>query len=780
MVHIIPLFTDQRRPDPGRVAPAPSAGGSLDPYWQEVAAHYERRMARQQAFDTEIAARRLDGEIASAEADTVANAPADGEGLHHAMYGEVDPHTGRVVLKGRFDTLFDNFLKQAPPELRAGLASRKPALREAGSVRMATRQNQCRAQYEQDQLAAAQTEELDTIAKSDPDDHAAFDAARHAGLDLIAKMNLDPQSRLHAEADWRDRAATARIEALIVRDPGRATEMLSAAPVAGDRQAGDPIIDPRADLSSDGIRQLLRHARAATMNRLIEAHANIDLASQNAPDAIASTGSYSGAMPSPADFTAVYGVEEGGKRYQEFGRKIDAGRQAFGMRTMPNQAIHAALRDVEPAPGSSKEDQARYQVTAAAALKILGERRADPAGYVRDVFPDVQAAWSDVTGQAGKPGNSDREAYNRAIALSVAAQRQLGVENPQPLPKAVIQSIADGFGEKGVSQADRNTILSGLLAAAADPATRKALSQQLDQAGSYQPADIDPITTAATGEQSPSSAGPGEPKSAVRQAAEDFGNYLSEGFEALGRAPHGMGLILQDLRDSPWDFLERLPVTPGSGVVADGRLASEAAGEAVAKGLAIVRGATGKFTKPLEKFATSGSRAKSELAADAAVARQAVETKSLVKAAEDAAFRVATGAKLKKGEVLEIIKSIARDPSKVKYQGASLGRTISKNYRKTFLDANPNLQGEVVVHHAAERQIWEKFPGIVAADEEHSLQNLRGIPKGLDNLLHKVILRYEWGEFYEAHPQPTRQQVLDYVSYIDRKYGHLFNPPIGE
>lgn len=237
MVHIIPLFTDQRRPRDA--APGAAPAGPLDPYWQEVAAHYERRMARQQAFDTEIAARRLDGEIASAEADVAANAPADGEGLHHAMYGEVDRYTGRVVLKGRFDTLFDNFLKQAPPELRAGLASRKPALREAGSVRMAMQQLQRRAQYEQDQLSAAQAEELDTIAKSDPDDHAAFDAARHAGLDLIGKMNLDPEGRQKAEAAWRDRAATTRIEALIARDPKRALELVGGGSVAG-RQPGNP------------------------------------------------------------------------------------------------------------------------------------------------------------------------------------------------------------------------------------------------------------------------------------------------------------------------------------------------------------------------------------------------------------------------------------------------------------------------------------------------------------------------------------------------------------
>ena len=228
MAHVIPFSVGERRPEPGHAAPDAAPTGPLDPYWQAVAEHYERRMAQQQGFDTEIAARRLDGEIATAEADSAANAPANGEGLHHAMYGEVDPHSGRVVVKGRFDALFDDFLKQTPPELRAGLASRKPALRAAGSTRMAMRQLERRNQYEQDHLAAAQAEELDSIAKSDPDDHAAFDAARQAGLDLIGKMNLDAERRQNAEAAWRNRAATARVEALIARDPNRALEVLGA------------------------------------------------------------------------------------------------------------------------------------------------------------------------------------------------------------------------------------------------------------------------------------------------------------------------------------------------------------------------------------------------------------------------------------------------------------------------------------------------------------------------------------------------------------------------
>jgi hypothetical protein len=408
-------------------------------------------------------------------------------------------------------------------------------------------------------------------------------------------------------------------------------------------------------------------------------------------------------MPSAADFAAVFGVEEGGKQYQEFGRKIDAGRHAFGMRTMPNQAIHAALRDVEPGPGSSKEDQARYQATAAAALKILGERRADPAGYVRDVFPDVEAAWSAVTGQAGKPGNNDREAYNRAIALSVAAQRQLGVENPQPLPKAVVQSIAGGFGEKGVSQADRNTVLGDLLAAGTDPTTQKALLQQLDQAGFYQPTDIDPITTAATGQQSPSSATPGEPKSAVRQAVEDFGNYLSEGFEALGRAPRGLGLILQDLRDSPGAFLERLPVTPGSEAVAEGAAGLRWLGANVVKG--------GK------------------------VAEEVIEP---------------------------AIKA------------------FSKNYRKTFFKEYPELLGLIFVHHRIEQKVLKRYIGIISEEMMHSLENLRGIPKELNSVLHLSTIRREWDAFYRQNPTTTLQKLLEKADEIDQKYGHLFNPPIGK
>lgn len=201
---------------------------------------------------------------------------------------------------------------------------------------------------------------------------------------------------------------------------------------APDPMAIKPATDRLAGLSPDDVQRLINQAHAATTGQLIEARTNIALASQNAPDAIANTGSYSGSVPGPADFTAVYGTEEGGKRFQDFSRQIDVGRQAFGMRTMPNQAIHAALRDAEPGPVGSNEEETRYRVTAAAALKTLDMRRADPAGYVREVFPNVDAAWRAAT----NTGGNDPAAYQVAIARSIAAQEQLDFEIIQPLPNS--------------------------------------------------------------------------------------------------------------------------------------------------------------------------------------------------------------------------------------------------------------------------------------------------------------------------------------------------------
>jgi hypothetical protein len=38
-------------------------------------------------------------------------------------------------------------------------------------------------------------------------------------------------------------------------------------------------------------------------------------------------------------------------------------------------------------------------------------------------------------------------------------------------------------------------------------------------------------------------------------------------------------------------------------------------------------------------------------------------------------------------------------------------------------------------------------------------------------------IRRRWNEFYRSHPNPTKQELLDFASSIDDEFGHLFVPP---
>jgi hypothetical protein len=103
---------------------------------------------------------------------------------------------------------------------------------------------------------------------------------------------------------------------------------------------------------------------------------------------------------------------------------------------------------------------------------------------------------------------------------------------------------------------------------------------------------------------------------------------------------------------------------------------------------------------------------------------------------------------------------------------ASVGNATSHSYKKTFFEAHPELKGKVVVHHAIEQQVLKRYPGLFTADEMHSLENLRGIPKGdINSRVHLSQIRVEWNRFYEANPNPSRQEVDDMV-------GNWFSPRI--
>ncbi|GAA1214058.1 putative T7SS-secreted protein [Prauserella alba] len=110
---------------------------------------------------------------------------------------------------------------------------------------------------------------------------------------------------------------------------------------------------------------------------------------------------------------------------------------------------------------------------------------------------------------------------------------------------------------------------------------------------------------------------------------------------------------------------------------------------------------------------------------------------------------------------------------------AKFGHATHTNYRKTFFEKHPDLEGKVVVHHAVEQQALKKYPdsGISAA-EMHSYENLRGIPKEANAQLHLRSIRKEWNEFYKDHPNASTEELLDFATHIDNKYGNQFNPPV--
>ncbi len=111
-------------------------------------------------------------------------------------------------------------------------------------------------------------------------------------------------------------------------------------------------------------------------------------------------------------------------------------------------------------------------------------------------------------------------------------------------------------------------------------------------------------------------------------------------------------------------------------------------------------------------------------------------------------------------------------------RSAGLGEAASIDYRSTFFDANPEWRGQVVVHHGIERQVLQRYPGLLSEAELHSLENLRGIPKTGNPELHLSSIRRQWNEFYRTHPNPTKQQLLDFATKIDDDFGHLFRPPV--
>ena len=106
--------------------------------------------------------------------------------------------------------------------------------------------------------------------------------------------------------------------------------------------------------------------------------------------------------------------------------------------------------------------------------------------------------------------------------------------------------------------------------------------------------------------------------------------------------------------------------------------------------------------------------------------------------------------------------------------------TTKIDYKKVFFDQNPDLKGQVVVHHGVEQQVLTRAEtkGLFTPEEIHAYDNLRGIPNEVNSDVHLSKIRKEWNRFYKENVNPTKKQLLEKRLEIDQKYGNQFNPPI--
>ncbi|WP_246485685.1 hypothetical protein [Aminobacter carboxidus] len=207
----------------------------------------------------------------------------------------------------------------------------------------------------------------------------------------------------------------------------------------------------------------------------VVAQSLIDEAATNAPVAIENTGSYSGAMPTEQQFTAAYG-DKGPQKFETFQQVVEVSRTAYRMQTMPAAEVAALVKGATPVSTGADAafEQKRYEAISMAADRTLKARDADPAAYVRQAFPRVDAAW-----KAAK----DPASYQAAVAASIAAQQQLGVDVVRPLPKAIAADAVDVFNDLDRPGADRIAALSHVLMTTKDRDQRSVLFEQLVEAG---------------------------------------------------------------------------------------------------------------------------------------------------------------------------------------------------------------------------------------------------------------------------------------------------------
>jgi hypothetical protein len=240
-------------------------------------------------------------------------------------------------------------------------------------------------------------------------------------------------------------------------------------------------VNPRyAKLSFEQRVKVYSQAKQAMDEQALDTRSSIQVAIDNAPSAILTTGAYDGVMPTVDDFVEGYGGREGIEKFKEFKGQIEVARDSYSMRTMSLDEIASMLE--EKAPRASGDMAAyevkRYQSLVEAAATTKKAREADPAGYTLSVMPNVQEQFD-----AAEADQNNPELFAKALSSMALAQEMLGIEKPALLPKAMAQKAAADFNDDKLPQQARIGAITSAIFATQDEAHQRAILDQLQTEG---------------------------------------------------------------------------------------------------------------------------------------------------------------------------------------------------------------------------------------------------------------------------------------------------------
>jgi hypothetical protein len=231
-----------------------------------------------------------------------------------------------------------------------------------------------------------------------------------------------------------------------------------------------------ANLTYDQRLQIYAKAKATLDNQNIDMRSSLQNVADNAPAAITATGHYDGDMPTANQFVQAYGGSEGIQRYRDFESKLDTAKTVYSMQTMSNSDILAAVNAATPTSGNTAAlDYQRFNTIHTAAMSTLKAREDDPAGYTMSSFPAVAQAWQNA--------NQNHALMPQALAAMSEAQKQLGIDHPELIPKSLADQAVTAFKDDTQPAQQRLAGVAGLVFATSDQNQQDAIYDQLVKAG---------------------------------------------------------------------------------------------------------------------------------------------------------------------------------------------------------------------------------------------------------------------------------------------------------